>query len=121
MAAASSTARPRRSRCWTEIVQAVGDRAEVLFDGGVQSGQDVLKALALGARGCLIGKAFLYALAAGGQAGVARAIEIIAGELSVSMALTGVTDVRQVGRSVLRIRLTAARPGRSGRSAGGRS
>jgi L-lactate dehydrogenase (cytochrome) len=85
-----------------EVVEAVGDRVEVLFDGGVQSGQDVLKALAMGARGCLIGKAFLYALAAGGQAGVARAIEIIAGELSVSMALTGVTDVAAVDRTVLR-------------------
>lgn len=85
-----------------EVVEAVGDRVEVLFDGGVQSGQDVLKALALGARGCLIGKAFLYALAAGGQAGVARAIEIIRDELSVSMALTGVTDVGQVDRRVLR-------------------
>jgi len=62
----------------------------------------VLKALALGARGCLIGKAFLYALAAGGQAGVARAIEIIRDELSISMALTGVTDVAAVDRRVLR-------------------
>jgi L-lactate dehydrogenase (cytochrome) len=85
-----------------EVVQAVGDRVEVLFDGGLQSGQDLLKALALGARGGLIGKAFLYALAAGGEAGVARAIEIIRGELSVSMALTGVTDVGAVGRGVLR-------------------
>jgi L-lactate dehydrogenase (cytochrome) len=85
-----------------EIAEAVGDKVEVLFDGGVQSGQDVLKALALGARGCLIGKAFLYALAAGGQAGVARAVEIIRDELSVSMALTGVTDVAAVSRRVLR-------------------
>jgi L-lactate dehydrogenase (cytochrome) len=85
-----------------EVVEAVGDRVEVLFDGGVRSGQDVLKALALGARGCLIGKAFLYALAAGGQGGVARAIEIIRNELSVSMALTGVTDVGHVDRRVLR-------------------
>ena len=85
-----------------EVVQAIGDRCEVLFDGGVQSGQDVLKALALGARGCLMGKGYLYALAAGGQAGVAQAIEIIKSELSVSMALTGVTDVGQVDRSVLR-------------------
>jgi L-lactate dehydrogenase (cytochrome) len=85
-----------------EVVQAVGGAVEVLFDGGIQSGQDLLKALALGARGGLIGKAFLYALAAGGEAGVARAIEIIGSELSVSMALTGVTDVASVGRGVLR-------------------
>jgi L-lactate dehydrogenase (cytochrome) len=85
-----------------EVAEAVGDRTEVLFDGGVQSGQDVLKALALGARACLIGKAFLYALAAGGEAGVRQALEIIRRELSVSMALTGVSDVAQVDRRVLR-------------------
>jgi L-lactate dehydrogenase (cytochrome) len=85
-----------------EIAQAVGDKVEVLFDGGVQSGQDVLKALALGARACLIGKAFLYALAARGEAGVREAIEIIRRELSVSMALTGVSDVADVDRRVLR-------------------
>ncbi len=85
-----------------EVAHVVGDRVEVLFDGGIQSGQDLLKALAMGARGGLIGKAFLYALAAGGEAGVARAIEIIRAELSVSMALTGVTDVAKVGREVLR-------------------
>jgi L-lactate dehydrogenase (cytochrome) len=84
------------------IVEAVGDKVEVLFDGGVQSGQDVLKALALGARACLIGKAFLYALAAGGQAGVRQAIDLIGRELSVSMALTGVGDVTKVDSSVLR-------------------
>lgn len=84
-----------------KVVEAVGDRTEVLFDSGVQSGQDILKALALGAKGCLMGKAFLYGLAAGGQAGVARAIEIMARELDVSMALTGTRDVKTVGRSVL--------------------
>jgi L-lactate dehydrogenase (cytochrome) len=85
-----------------EIAEAVGDKVEVLFDGGVMSGQDVLKALARGARACLIGKAFLYALAARGQAGVREALDIIARELSVSMALTGVGDVAQVDRGVLR-------------------
>jgi L-lactate dehydrogenase (cytochrome) len=83
------------------IVQAVGDRTEILFDGGVQSGQDVLKALALGARACLMGKSFLYALGAMGETGVTKAIEIIRGELDVSMALTGVTDVKSVDRNVL--------------------
>jgi len=84
------------------VVAALDGRAcEVLFDGGVMSGQDVLKALALGARGCLIGKAFLYALAAGGQEGVALGIEIIRRELSISMALAGTTDVQKVDRSLL--------------------
>ncbi len=86
----------------SEVVDAVSDRCEVLFDGGVQSGQDILKALALGARGCLIGKAFLYALAAQGERGVTAALNILRDELEVSMALTGQVDVRKVDRSVLR-------------------
>jgi L-lactate dehydrogenase (cytochrome) len=94
-AAASITALP-------EIVEAVAGRTEVLFDGGVQSGQDVLKAVALGARGCLIGKAFLYGLAAMGEAGVTRTLEIIRKELDVSMALTGTRDVAEVTPAVLR-------------------
>ena len=84
------------------VVDAVAGRCEVLFDGGVRSGQDVLKALALGAKGCLVGKAFLYALAAGGEAGVALALDIIRKELAVSLALTGANDVRNVTRDVLR-------------------
>jgi L-lactate dehydrogenase (cytochrome) len=84
-----------------EVVEAVDGRCEVLFDGGVRCGQDVLKALALGAKGCLIGKAFLYALAAGGEAGVALALDIIRKELAVSLALTGANDVRKVTRDVL--------------------
>jgi L-lactate dehydrogenase (cytochrome) len=83
------------------IADAVADRCEVLFDGGVQSGQDVLKALALGARACLIGKSFLYSLAAMGGPGVSLALEIIRKELEVSMALAGRTDVQRVDRSVL--------------------
>jgi len=85
-----------------EVVEAVAGRCEVLFDGGVMSGQDVLKALARGARACLIGKAFLYALAAGGEAGVRRALELIRDELRVTMGLTGCTDVRRAGRELLR-------------------
>jgi L-lactate dehydrogenase (cytochrome) len=84
-----------------KIVEAVGDRLEVLFDGGIRSGQDVLRALALGAKSCMVGRAFLYGLGAGGQQGVARAIEIIRNELDVSMALTGVTKVVDVDRRVL--------------------
>lgn len=91
-----------------EVVQAVGDRCEVLFDGGVQSGQDVLKALALGARGCLIGKTFLYSLAAMGEAGVTMALDIIAKELQVSLALTGSNDVRNVKPDILRTRAHVA-------------
>ena len=83
------------------IVDALKGRCEVLFDGGVMSGIDVLKALAFGARGCLIGKAFLYSLAACGQAGVSLGVEIIRSELAVSMALAGVTDVQKVDRSSL--------------------
>jgi L-lactate dehydrogenase (cytochrome) len=83
------------------IVDAVGNRLEVLFDSGITSGQDLLKALALGARAGLIGKAFLYGLGAGGEAGVTQAIEIIRRELSVSMALTGQCDARHIAPDVL--------------------
>ena len=96
-AAASISALP-------EVVEAVGGRCEVLLDGGVQCGQDVLKALALGARACLVGKSFLYGLAAGGRAGVTRMLELLRAELEVSMALCGVTDVRDVDARVLRRR-----------------
>jgi L-lactate dehydrogenase (cytochrome) len=84
-----------------QVAEALQGRCEVLFDGGVMSGQDVLKALARGARGCLMGKAFLYALASGGEAGVALGIEIMRSELSISMALAGATDVQKVDRSLL--------------------
>lgn len=83
------------------IVDAVGGRTEVLFDSGILSGQDLLKALALGARAGLIGKAFLYGLGAGGEAGVTQAIEIIRRELSVTMALTGALDATCVPRDIL--------------------
>ncbi len=83
------------------IADAVGDRLEVLFDGGIRSGQDVLKALGRGARGCLIGRAHLYGLAAGGEAGVRRALDIIRAELEVAMTLTGTRDVRAVTGEVI--------------------
>jgi L-lactate dehydrogenase (cytochrome) len=86
-----------------EIVDAIGGRCEVLFDGGIRSGQDLAKAIALGARGGLIGKSFLFALAAGGQAGVARALEIIRDELRVTLALTGTTEVGAAGGHMLRL------------------
>lgn len=84
-----------------QIVDAVGGRIEVLFDSGITSGQDLLKALALGARASLIGKAFLYGLGAKGEAGVTQAIEIIRRELSVTMALTGQRDARSISPDVL--------------------
>jgi L-lactate dehydrogenase (cytochrome) len=83
------------------VVEAVGNDIEVLFDGGVRSGQDVLRALALGAKGCMIGRAFLYGLGAGGEAGVTTAIEVIRKELDVSMALTGTRDVHDINRGIL--------------------
>jgi L-lactate dehydrogenase (cytochrome) len=86
------------------VVEAVNGKCEVLLDGGIQCGQDVLKALALGAQGCLMGKAFLYALAAGGGAGVTQALEIMRSELAVTLGLAGLSDVRQVDRSILRER-----------------
>jgi L-lactate dehydrogenase (cytochrome) len=92
---------PATASVLPEIAAAVGDRTEVLFDGGIRSGQDVLKALALGARGCLIGRAFLYGLGAMGEAGVARAIDIIRDEIDVSMILTGTRDLTKVGRDTL--------------------
>ncbi len=83
------------------IVNAVGDKIEVHMDGGIRSGQDVLKALALGAKGADIGRAFLYGLGAMGEAGVTRALEIIHKELDLTMAFCGRTDVRKVDRDVL--------------------
>jgi L-lactate dehydrogenase (cytochrome) len=88
----------------SEIAAAVDGRCEVLFDGGIRSGQDIAKALALGARGALIGKSFLYALAAGGQAGVTRALEILRDELRVTLSLTGTTRVSDAGPHILRSR-----------------
>jgi len=85
-----------------EIVEAVGGRCEVLFDGGVRSGQDIAKALALGARGALIGKSFLYALSAAGETGVTKAVEIMRNELRVTLALTGTASIDAVGPHILR-------------------
>ena len=80
------------------IVRAVGDNVEVHMDGGIRSGQDVFKARALGAKGTYIGRSFVYGLGAMGQAGVTRALEVIRQELDITMALTGVQKVDDIGR-----------------------
>ncbi|MGH6875518.1 MAG: alpha-hydroxy acid oxidase, partial [Aestuariivirgaceae bacterium] len=84
-----------------KIADAVGSEVEVLFDGGIRSGQDLMRALAFGARACLIGRSYIYGLGAAGQAGVTKAIEILAKELDVTMALTGVNSVKEIDRRVL--------------------
>ena len=83
------------------IVDAVGDKAEVWMDSGIRSGQDVLRAIALGAQGTLIGRAFLYGLGANGQAGVTQALEIIHKELDLTMGLCGQSKLRNVDTSIL--------------------
>ncbi len=83
------------------IVEAVGDRIEVWMDGGIRSGQDVLKAWALGARGTMIGRAAVYGLAAMGEAGVTKALQVIHKELDVTMAFCGHTDIHKVDKGIL--------------------
>jgi len=86
------------------IVEAVGQQIEVHMDGGIRSGQDVLKAIALGARGTYIGRAMMYGLGAQGEKGVSTALEIIRNELDLSMAFCGKTDIRGVDRDILRMK-----------------
>jgi L-lactate dehydrogenase (cytochrome)/glycolate oxidase len=93
---------PSSIRALPAIVQAVGDRCEVWMDGGIRSGQDVLKAWALGARGAMIGRAMVYGLGAMGEAGVLKALQILHKELDVTMAFCGHTQLTNVGRSILR-------------------
>ncbi|MFD9901678.1 L-lactate dehydrogenase [Mesorhizobium sp. NPDC059025] len=84
-----------------EIVDTVGDRIEVHMDGGIRSGQDVLKALCLGAKGTYIGRPFLYGLGAAGKKGVTLALEIIRKELDLTLALCGKRDIKDVGKHML--------------------
>ena len=84
-----------------KIADTVGGEIEVMFDGGIRSGQDLMRALAVGARSCLIGRAYIFGLAAGGEAGVAKAIDIIRSELDVTMALCGVNSIKEIGRQVI--------------------
>lgn len=83
------------------IVDAVGSQIEIWLDSGIRSGQDVIKALALGATGTMIGRSYIYGLGAMGQAGVTKSLEIIAKELDLTMAFCGLKDVRQVERNIL--------------------
>ena len=86
-----------------EIVDAVGSQMEVLFDGGIRSGQDVMRALALGAKSCMIGRAYAYGLGAAGQAGVAKALDVLAKELSTTMGLCGVNTIAEIDDHVLAV------------------
>jgi L-lactate dehydrogenase (cytochrome) len=83
------------------IVDAVGDQIEVWFDGGIRGGQDILKAMASGAKGTMVGRAFLYALGAMGEAGVTKMLDILQKELDVSMALTGTRTIADIGPHIL--------------------
>ena len=84
-----------------DIADAVGGDIEVMFDGGIRSGHDVVRALALGARSCMIGRSYIYGLGAYGEAGVTKAIEVLGKELDVAMALCGVRNVRDIDRRVI--------------------
>lgn len=84
-----------------EIVEAVGSQMEIMFDGGIRSGMDVMRALALGAKSCMIGRAYAYGLGAGGQAGVAKALDILQKELTTTMGLCGVNTIGEIDDKVL--------------------
>ncbi|NDW53206.1 alpha-hydroxy acid oxidase [Aliiroseovarius sp. PrR006] len=90
-------------RALPAILDAVGDKVEVHLDSGIRSGQDVLKAIAMGAKGTYIGRAFTYGLGAMGQEGVTRALEVLHKEMDISMAFCGHTDINTVDRNILRI------------------
>jgi L-lactate dehydrogenase (cytochrome) len=93
---------PSSIRALPAIVEAVGQATEVYMDGGIRSGQDILKAVALGARAVMVGRAFVYGLGAGGQAGVSEALELLYREMDVTMAFCGLRDVKAVDRRILR-------------------
>jgi isopentenyl diphosphate isomerase/L-lactate dehydrogenase-like FMN-dependent dehydrogenase len=86
-----------------DVVAAVGDRAEVFVDGGVRRGTDVVKALALGARACLVGRPYLYGLAAAGEAGVGTVLQLLHADLTRAMALVGAPDIASIDRSLVRL------------------
>jgi L-lactate dehydrogenase (cytochrome) len=84
-----------------KVADAIGGQKEILFDSGVRTGQDMFRALALGADACMIGRPFLYGLGAGGEAGVAKVIDILRRELDTTMVLTGIDDVRKIDRKAI--------------------
>ncbi len=86
-----------------EIVDTIGSQMEIMFDGGIRSGQDVMRALALGAKSCMIGRAYVHGLGAGGEAGVAKALDVIRNELTVTMGLCGVNTIAEIDDHVLAI------------------
>jgi len=86
-----------------EIVDAIGDKMEIMFDGGIRSGQDVMRALALGAKSCMIGRAYIHGLGAFGGPGVTKAIDIIRNELSTTMGLCGVNTIAEIDDHVLAV------------------
>ena len=90
-------------RALPRVMDAVGDKVEIHMDGGIRSGQDILKALALGAKGVMLGRSYIYGLGAMGQAGVTRALEVMHKELDVSMALCGRRDVTELDRDILHV------------------
>ncbi|MGH6616874.1 alpha-hydroxy-acid oxidizing protein, partial [Sphingomonas sp.] len=92
---------PSTARALPAIAAAVGDRLTVLADGGIRSGLDVVRMLALGARGVLLGRAWAYALAGGGERGVAHILDLVAAEMRVAMALTGVTSIAAITPDIL--------------------
>jgi L-lactate dehydrogenase (cytochrome) len=86
-----------------EIADAVGSQIEIMFDGGIRTGMDVMRALALGAKSCMIGRAYAYGLGAGGEAGVAKAIDLLAKELTTTMGLCGVNTIAEINDHVLAV------------------
>ena len=88
-------------RMLPSIVAAVGDKTEVWLDSGIRSGQDILKALCMGAKGVMIGRAYIYGLGAMGEAGVTKALEVLHKEMIISMALCGRRDVATFDRDML--------------------
>src|SRR3954470_16179262 len=86
-----------------EIVDEVGSQMEIMFDGGIRSGQDVMRALALGAKSCMIGRAYAYGLGAGGQEGVAKALDLVRNEMLVTMGLCGVNTIAEIDDKILAI------------------